>query len=152
MCVCVCVCVCVLCSQGDRRWTVRGHRSQRVLQRGRCQVGAQPSSLRVWTSPSLSLNGLCLCCLFLSDVLCSCVYFFLFSVTSLFLLFLCFLFSSSYFLLCVVSSHPVSSSSHPLSAHVHSHLFFSFFFPVQSTVVFLAYSCLSCQLFTFLSF
>lgn len=52
--------------QGHRRWTVWGHRSQRVLQRGGRQVGARPSSLCV-----LFFKTFPVCCRLVCSFLCT---------------------------------------------------------------------------------
>lgn len=55
--------------QGDRRWTVWGHCSQRVLQRGGRQVGARPSSLCV-----LFFKTFPVCCRLVCSFLCTSVF------------------------------------------------------------------------------
>lgn len=82
------MCVCCLLLQGDRRWTIWGHRSQRVLQWGRCQVGAQPSLLYVGLLFALKWS--------LSSVVFLSVFFFFFDCTC----------SSSSFVTLLYSSFP----------------------------------------------
>lgn len=112
--------MCCLLLQGDRRWTIWGHRSQRVLQWGRCQVGAQPSLLYVGLLFALKWS--------LSSVVFLSVVFFSLIVHVLpLLLWLCSTLPSplrltvlsSYYLLCVVLSCPLFSAPYTACVAVH---------------------------------